>query len=300
MRILLTGTSGQVGGALLPLLRGSHEVLAPSRAELDFSQPETLATTLDRFKPDLIINPAAYTAVDRAEDEPELALRINADAPAELARWAARHEVPLIHFSTDYVFDGSGETPWREEDHCGPLSSYGRSKWEGEKGIQASGAPQLIIRTSWVYAAQGTNFLRTMVRLARERDELRVVADQFGAPTSASAIAETLAMILARNASAAELAKDFAAAHGLVHLANSGRTSWHGFASAIVEGLKARGQPVKVRAVHAITTEEFPTKAVRPANSLLDLSRLREVFGVTTPPWQQALGRELDILVQRG
>jgi len=300
MRILLTGTSGQVGGALLPLLRGSHEVLAPSRAELDFSQPKTLATALDRLKPNLIINPAAYTAVDRAEDEPELALCINADAPAELARWTARHEVPLIHFSTDYVFDGSGETPWREEDRCRPLSSYGRSKWEGEKAIQASGAPQLIIRTSWVYAAQGTNFLRTMVRLARERDELRVVADQFGAPTSASAIAETVAMILARSASAAELAKDFAAAHGLVHLANSCRTSWHGFASAIVEGLKARGQPVKVRAVHAITTEEFPTKAVRPANSRLDLSRLRDVFGVTTPPWQQALGRELDILVQRG
>ena len=139
-----------------------------------------------------------------------------------------------------------------------------------------------------------------MSRLARQRDELRVVADQFGAPTSASAIAETVAMILARNASAAELAKDFAAAHGLVHLANSGRTSWHGFASAIVEGLKARGQPVKVRAVHAITTKEFPTKAVRPANSRLDLSRLRDVFGVITPPWQQALGRELDILVQRG
>jgi dTDP-4-dehydrorhamnose reductase len=132
MRILLTGTSGQVGGALLPLLRGSHEVLAPKRAELDFSQPETLATALDRLKPDLIINPAAYTAVDRAEDEPELAVRINAEAPAELARWAARHNVPLVHFSTDYVFDGSGETPWREEGRCRPLSSYGRSKWEGE------------------------------------------------------------------------------------------------------------------------------------------------------------------------
>ena len=138
-----------------------------------------------------------------------------------------------------------------------------------------------------------------MNRLARERDELLVVADQFGAPTSASAIAETVAMILARSASAAELAKDFAAAHGLVHLANSGSTSWHGFASAIVEGLKARGQPVKASVVHAITTKDFPTKAVRPANSRLDLSRLRQVFGVTTPPWQQALGRELDILVQR-
>jgi len=300
MRILLTGTSGQVGGALLPLLRGSHDVLAPNRAEFDLSDPNALAATLDRFKPDLIINPAAYTAVDRAEDEPELALRINAEASARLARWAARHEVPLVHFSTDYVFDGTGETPWRETDPCRPLSSYGRSKWEGEKAIQASGAPQLIIRTSWVYAAQGSNFLRTMNRLARERDELRVVADQCGAPTSASSIAEAVAMILARNASAADLAEDFAAAQGLVHLANSGSTSWHGFAGAIVEGLKARGQPVKACAVHAITTKEFPTKAVRPANSRLDLSRLRQVFGFTTPSWQQALGRELDILVQRG
>jgi dTDP-4-dehydrorhamnose reductase len=300
MRILLTGTSGQVGGALLPLLRRSHEVLAPKRAAFDLSDPNALAAALDRHDVDLIINPAAYTAVDRAEDEPELAFRINAEAPAELARWAARHNVPLVHFSTDYVFDGSGETPWREQDRCRPLSSYGCSKWEGEKAIQASGAPQLIIRTSWVYAAQGTNFLRTMNRLARERDELRVVADQFGAPTSASAIAEAVAMILARSASPAELAKDFAAARGLVHLANSGSTSWHGFASAIVEGLKARGQPVKASAVHAIATKDFPTKAVRPANSRLDLSRLHQVFGVTTPPWQQALGRELDILVQRG
>ena len=300
MRILLTGTSGQVGGALLPLLRHSHEVLAPKRAEFDLSDSKALAAALDRLEVDLIINPAAYTAVDRAEDEPELAFRINAEAPAELARWAARHDVPLVHFSTDYVFDGSGETPWREEDRCHPLSSYGRSKWEGEIAIQASGAHQLIIRTSWVYAAQGTNFLRTMNRLARERGELRVVADQFGAPTSASSIAETVTMILARSASAAELAKDFAAADGLVHLANSGSTSWHGFASAIVEGLKARGQPVKASAVHAITTKDFPTKAVRPANSRLDLSRLRQVFGVTTPPWQQALRRELDILVQRG
>jgi dTDP-4-dehydrorhamnose reductase len=300
MRILLTGTSGQVGGALLPLLRRSQEVLAPKRAEFDLCHPPALAAALDRLEVDLIINPAAYTAVDRAEDEPELAFRINAEAPAELARWAVRHNVPLIHFSTDYVFDGSGETPWREEDRCRPLSSYGRSKWEGEKAIQASGAPQLIIRTSWVYAAQGTNFLRTMNRLARERDERRVVADQFGAPTSARSIAETVAIILARSASAAGLAEDFAAAQGLVHLANSGSTSWHGFASAIVEGLKARGQPVKGSAVHAITTKDFPTKAVRPANSRLDLSRLRQVFGVTTPSWQQALRRELDILVQRG
>jgi dTDP-4-dehydrorhamnose reductase len=300
MRILLTGTGGQVGGALLPLLRGSHEVLAPKRAEFDLSDLTALTAALDRFKAELIVNPAAYTAVDRAEDEPELAFRINAEAPAALARWAARHNVPLIHFSTDYVFDGTGETPWREEDGCRPLSSYGRSKWEGEKAIQASGAPQLIIRTSWVYAAQGTNFLRTVARLAQEREELRIVADQFGAPTSANSIAAAVAMILAPGASGAELADRFAAAHGLVHLANSGTTSWHGFANAIVDGLKARGRAVKARAVLAITTKDFPTKAQRPSNSRLDLSRLREVFSVTPLPWWQALQRELNLLVQLG
>jgi dTDP-4-dehydrorhamnose reductase len=300
MRILLTGTGGQVGGALLPRLRGSHEVLAPKRAEFDLSDLSALAAALDRFKADLIINPAAYTAVDRAEDEPELAFRINAEAPDVLARWAARHDVPLVHFSTDYVFDGSGKTAWREEDQCRPLSSYGRSKWEGERAIQASGAPQLIIRTSWVYAAQGTNFLRTVARLAHEREELRIVADQFGTPTSASSIAEMVAMILEPSTAAAELAHRFAAAHGLVHLANSGTTSWHGFASAIVDGLKARKRAVKANVVLAITTKDFPTKALRPSNSRLDLSRLREVFGVTPLPWWQALQRELDLLVQLG
>lgn len=294
MRILLTGTSGQVGGALLPLLREKHDVLALRRAEFDLSQPNTLEVVLDRSQPDLIVNPAAYTAVDRAEEEPELALRVNAEAPSALARWAARHTVPLIHFSTDYVFDGSGEAPWREEDVCRPLSSYGRSKWEGEKAIKSSGAPHLIIRTSWVYAASGANFLRTIGRLARERDELRIVADQFGAPTSASSVAEAVSTILARRRSAAELAADFAAAKGLVHLADVGCTSWHGFASAIVEGLKARGRPVRAAAVRPITTREFPTKAARPANSRLDLSRLSQVFGVNTPRWELAFRRELD------
>lgn len=300
MRILLTGTSGQVGGALLPLLNGAHEVLAPNRGEFDLAQPATLGAALDRLKPEFIINPAAYTAVDRAEDEVELALRVNAMAPETMSNWAARHSVPLVHFSTDYVFDGSGEKPWREDDVCRPLSTYGRTKWEGEQTIQASGAPHLIIRTSWVYAASGANFLRTMARLARERDELRVVADQFGAPTSAPSIAEAVTAILARRRTSNELAADFTAAKGLVHLANAGTTSWHGFANAIVDGLKTRGQAAKASAVHAIATKDFPTKAVRPTNSRLDLSRLREVFGITMQAWEQALQRELDLLVALG
>jgi dTDP-4-dehydrorhamnose reductase len=297
MRILLTGTTGQVGGALLPLLNGAHEVLAPNRDEFDLSQPATLGAALDRLKPEFIVNPAAYTAVDRAEDEVGLALRVNAVAPDTMSNWATRQGVPLVHFSTDYVFDGSGEKPWREDDACRPLSTYGRTKWEGERAIQASGAPHLIIRTSWVYAATGANFLRTMARLARERDELSVVADQFGAPTSAPSIAEAVAAILARRRTGSELAADFAAANGLVHLANAGTTSWHGFTNAIVDGLKTRGQAVKASAVHAITTKDFPTKAVRPANSRLDLSRLHEVFGITMQAWEQALQRELDVLV---
>jgi len=300
VRILLTGTSGQVGGALLPLLSISHTVLAPQRAEFDLSRPETVAEALDGLAPDLIVNPAAYTAVDKAEDESELALRVNAASPAAMAAWAANRGVPLIHFSTDYVFDGSGEKPWREEDKCAPLSSYGRSKWEGEQSVQASGAPHLIVRTSWVYAAQGTNFLRTMVRLARERDELRVVADQFGAPTAAASIAEATAGIIDRRRSTVDLARDFEGAKGLVHLANAGMTSWHGFATSIVEGLKARDQAVKARSVHAIATSDFPTRAVRPANSRLDTSRLLQVFGVSMPDWGEALEGELDRLVAIG
>lgn len=193
MRILLTGTSGQVGGALHRVLVGRHEVLAPPRNEFDLAEPETLGHALDRFRPDFILNPAAYTAVDQAEDERELAFRVNGEAPFAMASWAAQHEVPLLHFSTDYVFDGSGERPWREEDPCRPLSAYGQSKLAGDTGIRDAGGPHLIVRTSWVFAASGANFLRTMIRLACERPELRVVSDQIGAPTSARSIAERLA-----------------------------------------------------------------------------------------------------------
>jgi dTDP-4-dehydrorhamnose reductase len=291
MRILLTGTSGQVGGALHALLHDSHEVLAPARHQFDLSQPETLGDALDRFKPDLILNPGAYTAVDRAEDEPELAHRVNQEAPSAIAKWAARHDVPLLHFSTDYVFDGSGERPWREDDPCRPLSVYGQSKLGGENGIRAARGSHLIVRTSWVYAATGANFMGTMIRLARERPELRVVADQIGAPTSARTIAAVVAKLIDGDLPAVR--NTFAKA-GLVHLTNSGSTSWHGFASAIVDGLRAREQAVKASAVLPIGTKEFPTKAIRPANSRLDLTRLEKVFGVTTALWQTALGIELD------
>ena len=204
-----------------------------------------------------------------------------------LARWAQQRNVPLVHFSTDYVFDGSGERPWREDDATGPLSAYGESKLAGEEAIRAAGGTFLIVRSSWVYAATGTNFLRTIARLARERKELRIVSDQVGAPTSAAVIAKAVMAMLGDDLE--EFRLRCAQAGGLVHLAASGETSWHGFATAIVDGLKARGVKLAVEQVHAIKSEDYPTRAKRPRNSCLDLSRLQQVFGITPPPWRDAL-----------
>lgn len=295
MRILLTGAKGQVGGALHSLLAKHGTVFAPSHAEFDLSKPEMLAGALDGFKPDLIINPAAYTAVDRAEDERELAFLANGKGPEAIAKWSARHRVPLIHFSTDYVFDGSGDKPRREDSPTGPLSVYGASKLAGDLAIQAAGGPHLIARTSWVYAASGANFLRTIARLAGERKELRIVADQIGAPTTANTIADTVARLVLSNA--ANLDELFVRNGGVVNLACSGETSWHDFAGAIVAGLKSRGVKLAVETITPIATADFPTKAKRPANSRLDLSRLKDRFGVTTPTWQEALLPELDNFV---
>ena len=296
MRILLTGTSGQVGGALRPLLQEQGDLLTPQRTEFDLSKPETLTQALDELKPDLIINPAAYTAVDRAEDEAELASRVNAEAPSVIGRWAAGHHVPLIHFSTDYVFDGSGDEAWRTDSPTGPLSVYGASKLAGEEAIRAADGQHLIVRTSWVYAAKGTNFLRTIARLAKERKELRIVADQIGAPTSARVIANAVVQILQSKVSV--LAGQFAESGGIANIVCAGETSWHGFAAAIVAGLKSRGVRLEVEAIAPIGTQDFPTKAKRPGNSRLDLSRLKDVFGITTPSWSDALAVELDELAR--
>ena len=294
MRILLTGTSGQVGGALRSVLTERHEVLAPGRAQFDLSRAETLADALDALKPDLILNPAAYTAVDRAEEEVDLAHRVNANAPISIARWAERRHVPLIHFSTDYVFDGSGDRPWREDDETAPLSVYGVSKLAGEKGVREAGGPHLIIRTSWVYASRGSNFLLTIARLARERPELRIVSDQIGAPTSARAIATAVKSIM--ECDSPELTERLVKSGGLVHMTASGHTNWHAFATTIVSGLRSRGVPLAVKNISPISSEEFPTKAVRPRNSRLDNSRLKSVFDVEMPTWDLALLAELDHL----
>ena len=293
MRILLTGATGQVGGALLPRLR-RYDVLPADRATLDLARPERIADVLDRLAPDLIINPAAYTAVDKAEDERDLAMLVNAGAPEALARWARARNVPLVHFSTDYVFDGRGDRPWREDDTTGPLSVYGASKLAGEEAIRSTGGTFLIVRTSWVYAAKGANFLRTIARLARERKELRIVVDQIGAPTPAAVIADAITSMVAGGLDA--FRADCARANGLVHLATSGETSWHGFATAIVDGLKARGVKLAAEQVNPIKSEEYPTRATRPRNSRLDLSRLQQVFGIKPPSWREALAPELDQL----
>ena len=294
MRILLTGVSGQVGGALASRLKGLGGVIPSDSASLDFAKPDLIAAVLDRLAPDLIVNPAAYTAVDKAEDEPDRAMRVNAHAPGAIACWAAAQAVPFIHFSTDYVYSGEGARPWREDDPPQPLSAYGASKLAGDRAILAAGGFPLILRTSWVYAAQGRNFLRTIARLARERSELTIVADQIGAPTSAALLADSVAAMVAGGLDA--LRAQALAAGGLVHLAAAGETSWHGFACAIVEGLRARSIKLTAERVLAIRTEDYPTRAKRPRNSRLDLARLRKLFGLTPMTWREALSPELDAL----
>jgi dTDP-4-dehydrorhamnose reductase len=272
------------------------EVIAPERQELDLASAAQIEHSLDCLSPELIVNCAAYTAVDRAQEEAELAFAVNARAPEIMARWAAGRIVPIVHFSTDYVFDGSGTRPWTELDQPRPLSVYGCSKLEGEKGVRRSGAPHLVLRTSWVYGAAGKNFLCNIAGLALARRELRVVADQIGAPTSAALVAAFAAELIEQHS--ANLAAGFAKADGLCHLATTGLTSWHGFASAIVDGLRCRGVPLACQSLLAIATTEYPAQAVRPLNSRLSLERLSTTYGLVPPHWHAALDTELDKYVQ--
>jgi dTDP-4-dehydrorhamnose reductase len=295
-KILLTGVNGQVGHALKHALLGSPSLsdafVALDRTQLDLSRPDEVRRVIQLIQPDLIINPAAYTAVDKAETESELAYAINATAPQILAEEAEKVGAKLIQFSTDYVYNGKKSVPYLEDDATEPLSVYGKSKLAGEDAIRSVGLPHLIFRTSWVYGAYGKNFLKTILRLAGERDELRIVADQLGAPTSSYSIAEaTLEAFAQWNGEVS----------GTYHLVNTGQTSWHGFATAIVEEysrlqLSKAWPPLKVKEIQAITTSEFPTPAVRPANSRLDTSKLMQDFSVQLPDWHDALVQELNQL----
>jgi dTDP-4-dehydrorhamnose reductase len=301
MRILLLGANGQLGRTFLDhgglTARGELTVATRDGAlthgghgeTADLSIPESLPALLDRVRPDVIVNAAAYTAVDRAEQEEALATRVNGEAVGVLGRWAAAHGALLIHYSTDYVFDGNRAQPYAVDAPTGPLDAYGRSKLAGERALRDSGADHLILRTAWVYAAHGHNFLRTMLRLASERDVLRVVADQVGCPTPASLLADSTAQLLDR----------LPAHSATLHLTSTGQTSWHGFAEAIVEGAQARGLIARRPRVDAITTAEYPTPAARPAYSVLDTGRIARDFGVHPPAWQDGLGSVLDEMARR-
>ncbi|MBI5900124.1 MAG: dTDP-4-dehydrorhamnose reductase [Rhodocyclales bacterium] len=279
MKILLTGAAGQLGRELKRSLDCLGEVVACDRHQLDLANPANLREAIRRLAPSAIVNAAAYTAVDRAESEPMLAQVVNAEAPGVLAEEAKRLGALLIHFSTDYVFDGTKSSPYTEDDTTAPISAYGRSKRDGERAIARSGARHLILRTSWVYGLHGANFMKTMLRLARERDELRVVGDQFGAPTWTRHLAGVSAQILGRSE----------CPDGLYHLTAAGVTSWHGYAEAIFDEAFRQGLLAKKPTVHRIPSADYPLPAPRPQNSRLDCSRFTTEFSLTLPDWRVGL-----------
>lgn len=283
MKILITGRDGQLGWELQRTLAPLGEIIALSRAELDLANIDAIRHVVRETGPDLIVNAAAYTAVDKAETERDLAFAINDMAPGVLAEEAKRLNAAIVHFSTDYVFDGSKGAPYEEIDAPHPQSVYGESKLAGEKAVAASGASHLILRTSWVYGLRGKNFLRTIQRLAAERDELRVVDDQIGAPTWSRMIAEGTAAVLAQCLHHGRVAPVLQDRGGLYHLSCAAQTSWFGFASAIVAG-----QPKRPR-MTPITTAEYPLPAPRPAYSVLANAKLARAFGVALPGWDEAL-----------
>jgi dTDP-4-dehydrorhamnose reductase len=281
-RVLLLGAGGQLGMELAKRLAGQVELTALSRAELDFSDATATRAAIVKADPEIVINAAAYTAVDKAESEPELCRQVNAIAPGVIASEIAKTNGWLIHYSTDYVFDGSGVRPWLETDATGPLSLYGQTKLDGELAIAASGCRHVILRTSWVYAAVGRNFLHTILRLGREREQLKIVDDQIGAPTSAEAITDATLAVISR----LDARGDSGEASGVYHLTCAGETSWCGFARAIFARFAARQ---KAPEVLPIPTEAYPTPARRPKNSRLNCDKFAAEFGFRMPAWENAL-----------
>jgi dTDP-4-dehydrorhamnose reductase len=291
-RILLTGATGQVGGELLEVLKPLGDVITPARVAMDLANAASVRETIRAIKPRWIVNPGAYTAVDKAESEPELAYAINAEAVRVIGQEAKAIGAGVIHFSTDYVFDGAGIEPYSETDATGPVSVYGASKLAGETALVESGAGHIIFRTSWVYGARGKNFLLTILKLARERETLRVVADQHGAPTWSRDLAKMTAEVIGQceaGARGRELADVLADGGGVYHSAGGGETTWYGFAAEAV-GLRREREPkVRFAAIEAITTAEYPTPAKRPANSRMNCSLLRERFGWKMMDWQDSV-----------
>ena len=287
MKLLVTGANGQVGWELARSLMPLGEVVALDRSACDLAQPDTLAAIVATHAPDVIVNAAAYTAVDRAESEPELAQVINAEAVGALAEAARQANALLVHYSTDYVFDGTAPSPYLEDDPTAPINTYGRTKLDGERAIEASGCDALVLRTTWVYAARGHNFVATMLRLFAERERLTVVADQFGAPTWARNIADATAHLVRWAQPVREQGRCFER----FNLTSSGRTSWHEFAQTIraqAEGLwPERAWATQV--IDPISSTDYPTPAARPANSSLDGSRLERMTGLIMPHWKDAL-----------
>ncbi|TQE99075.1 MAG: dTDP-4-dehydrorhamnose reductase [Spiribacter salinus] len=296
-RLLLLGPNGQVGWELRRALAPLGELIALDRhghkgLNGDLSAPGKLAQTIYTLKPDAVVNAAAYTAVDRAEQEPDTARRINAHGPRALAEACRETDSLLVHYSTDYVFDGSGTAPWREDDPTDPLNLYGKTKLAGEIALRAASCRHLIFRTSWVYAARGRNFLRTMLRIAAERDALQVVDDQHGAPTSAELIADVTAQAL--RTALADPTLD-----GTYHLTARGETTWHGYARHLITVAREAGYPIRVSddALTPVPSEAFPTPAARPHNSRLDVSKLEQTFGLWMPPWEIGVERVVGELV---
>ncbi|HIJ56553.1 MAG TPA: dTDP-4-dehydrorhamnose reductase [Deltaproteobacteria bacterium] len=283
MKALITGTTGQLGFELIrQVVDYSFEAVPISEDELDITDFDRVKKTFQRVKPDLVINPAAYTNVDQAESEPEAAFRVNRDGAENLARICIDHDIPLIHVSTDYVFDGKKNEPYVEDDQVLPLGIYGKSKAAGEQVIESLLPMHIIIRTSWLYGVYGHNFVKTMIRLGKERQELSVVSDQFGCPTSATDLAEAILSVTEQLFKASE------PAWGTYHYCGKGITSWHRFAETIFE-VVGRIQPVKPPAVRPIPTSEYPTQVERPAYAALCCDRIRHSFGVKQKPWQQSL-----------
>lgn len=285
MQSLLIIGGGQLAQALARL---RPDAVVLQRAQCDLEQAGQVRGVLERYTPDAVINAAAYTQVDKAESEEALAVAVNAQAPAVMAAYCKERDIPFVHFSTDYVFDGTGLRPWREDDKTSPLNAYGRSKRAGEEAVARVGGKYLIFRTSWVYDETGKNFMNTILRLAAEREELRVIDDQYGAPTYARHLAH---VSLAALEKACALA-DFPA--GIYHACNAGVTTWHGFATRIVELARAKGLPVKINIVHPIPATDYPLPAPRPYNSRLDCSKLLDKLGISFPSWEEGLAECLE------